>query len=141
MEVEIRQRKRQQEVFRPEWQCHVADLEGDVLSFERVDVGRRKLLQGLARLRHRLLQAGIVERRQLGRRREQSGLHAAQRTERMVRRRQDLEAERQHVLEQPGLDDVVRIDVLFLEVREALAQEAFYATQCLQVVGHAQIVK
>jgi hypothetical protein len=53
----------------------------------------------------------------------------------------DLELERRHVGEQPGLEDLVGVDVLFLEVRRPLGEEAFDGSQDLQEARHCGIVQ
>jgi hypothetical protein len=53
----------------------------------------------------------------------------------------DLETERQHVGEQPRLDDLVGIDVLFLAVGEALGEEAVDRAQGLQEAADAEITE
>ena len=141
MEVEVGQRERHQEVLRREWNLRVTNLKYDVLALVGIDPGWRELLQGCARVRHRLLEAGIVERRQGPRRREQTGLYAADRTDRVMHSGQHLESEGQHVGIQARLYDRVGIDLVFLEVGKPAAQESLHAAQHLKVGRYAEVVE
>jgi hypothetical protein len=59
----------------------------------------------------------------------------------MMRDRDNLEAERQHIREKSGLDDLLRIDALLLAVAETAVEEAGDGTESLEVVRNARIVK
>jgi hypothetical protein len=58
-----------------------------------------------------------------------------------MRERDHLEAERQHIREQPGLDDLRRIDAIILEMREALVEKARSGAEDLQIVGNGGVVE
>src|SRR5262249_36551535 len=71
VEVEVRQRERQEESLGRERHLEVAYLEDDVLAFEPVHLGGLHLLQLLQRVGDELLQPAIVVGRRLRRRLEQ----------------------------------------------------------------------
>ena len=57
----------------------------------------------------------------------------------MMRQRDDLEAEGQHVGNEPGLDDLVGVDVLLLAMRKALGEKAVDRAERLQERSNGQI--
>src|SRR5262249_34921764 len=80
-------------------------------------------------------------RRGLRRRLEEAFLRSLDGAERMVRDRLQLEPERHHIGEEPGLDDLVEVDPVGGEVRAALLEEADDGPQRLQVARYAQVVE
>jgi hypothetical protein len=88
-----------------------------------------------------LLQTGVVVGGCGAGRVEFASLDSFDRAQRMVRDRDDLETEGQHVGGELRIDDGVRIDVVRFEVRVTLVEEARDAAQRLQVVGDRDIVE
>jgi hypothetical protein len=58
----------------------------------------------------------------------------------MMRDRDDLETERLHVMRKARLDDLGRIDALFLEMSEAFLKEAADGAKNLKVVCDGRVV-
>src|SRR5262249_7981861 len=141
VEVEVAQRERQEESIGRERHLEVAELEDDVPPFERIHLRGRYLLQRLPRGADELLQPAIVVRGGLRRRLEEAFLRSLDGAERMVRDRLQLEPERHHIGEEPGLDDLVEVAPVGGEVRAALLEEADDGPQRLQVTRYAQVVE
>ena len=59
----------------------------------------------------------------------------------MVRHGDDLEAERQHVVPQPRLDDALGVDVVVLAVRQTAIEEAGDGAEGLQIGRDCQVVE
>src|ERR1700761_8914301 len=59
----------------------------------------------------------------------------------MMRHRDDLEAQRQHVRSKPRLDHGGGIDALFLEMLEALVQVSADGAKDLEIVCYGGVVK
>ena len=116
MEIEVRHRERHDEALGGEGHLAPADLKDDVLARKRVDLFARQRLEALTRLGDEGLHLGIAAFRHAVGGRENALLHALDRAERVVLDGFDLEAEGQHVRIEARLEELVRVDVVFLEV-------------------------